>query len=158
MSRPDLQIFGFCFLFFTSYLFGLVRAGVKGCVLGCGKAGGCIFMLFGGSPLSHAAKRHDSSPAGGAKRTCVNRGKVCSKAKPQKSSPYHKVCLCPRACTWLSLRESWREAPERGALQARPQDAPACICPPWPGPSGATNQKRRAPVSGRSGVCVLFQK
>ena len=84
MSSPDLQIFGFCFLFFTSYLFGLVRAGVKGCVLGCGKAGFCIFMLFGGSPLSHAAKRHDSSPAGGAKCTCVNHGKVCGKAKPQK--------------------------------------------------------------------------
>ena len=60
----------------------------------------------------------DSSPAGGAKCTCVNPGKVCGKAKPQKSSSYHKVFLCPRACTWLSLRESWREAPERGGSHA----------------------------------------
>ena len=36
----------------------------------------------------------------------------------KKSSPYHKVSRCPRACTWLSLRESWRGAPERGASPA----------------------------------------
>ena len=97
-------------------------------------------------------------PRGGAKSTRVGVGGVSGKAKPQKSSPYHKVSLYLRAYTWLSLRESWREAPERGALQARPQDAPACICPSWPGPSGATKQNKKAPVPGRSGVCVVFQK
>ena len=37
-----------------------------------------------GSPLRHSAKRCATSPAGGAKCTCVNRGKVCGKAKPKK--------------------------------------------------------------------------
>ena len=32
--------------------------------------------------------------------------------------PYHKVSLYLRAYTWLSLGESWREAPERGAEQS----------------------------------------
>ena len=118
MSSPDLLFFGFCFLFFISYLPGSFRAAGAGGDFGRGRGKFCIFMLFGGSPLSHAAKRHDSSPAGGAKCTCVNPGKVCGKAKPQKSSSYHKVFLCPWACTWLSLRESWREAPERGASHA----------------------------------------
>ena len=71
-----------------------------------------------GSPLRHSAKRCATSPAGGGKCTCVNHDKVCGKAKSQKSSPYHKVSRCPRACTWLSLRESWRGAPERGASPA----------------------------------------
>ena len=47
--------------------------------------GNSVYLcVFGGSPLSHAALRHDSSPAGGAKCTCVNRSKVCGKAKPKK--------------------------------------------------------------------------
>ena len=37
-----------------------------------------------GSPLRHSAKRCATSPAGGAKCTCVNRGKVCGKEKPKK--------------------------------------------------------------------------
>ena len=67
------------------------------------------------SPLRPSAKRWDTSPAGGGKCTGVNRGKVCGKVKPQKRLSYHKVSLYLRACTWLPLRGSWREAPERGA-------------------------------------------
>ena len=67
------------------------------------------------SPLRPSAKRWDTSPAGGGKCTGVNRGKVCGKARPKKRLSYHKVSLYLRACTWLPLRGSWREAPERGA-------------------------------------------
>src|SRR5699024_4894477 len=67
------------------------------------------------SPLRPSAKRWDTSPAGGGKCTGVNRGKVCSKEKPQKCLSYHKVSLYLRACTWLPLWGSWREAPERAA-------------------------------------------
>ena len=38
----------------------------------------------GASPLRHSAKRCATSPAGGGKRTCVSFGKVCGKAKLQK--------------------------------------------------------------------------
>src|SRR5699024_4622947 len=71
----------------------------------------CIFYF----PCCTYNDNLSTSPAGGGKCTCVNHGKASGKAKSQKSSPYHKVSLCSRACTWLSLRESWREAPERGA-------------------------------------------
>ena len=37
MSRPDLQIFGFCFLFFTSYFLRPFRAGAREGILGCGE-------------------------------------------------------------------------------------------------------------------------
>ena len=73
----------------------------------------CIFALR--SPLRPSAKRWDTSPAGGGKCTGVNRGKVCGKAKPQKCLSYHKASLYLRACTWLPLWGSWREAHERAA-------------------------------------------
>ena len=38
----------------------------------------------GASPLRHSARRCDTSPAGGGKRTCVSFGKVCGKAKLKK--------------------------------------------------------------------------
>ena len=79
------------------------------------------------SPLRPSAKRWDTSPAGGGKCTGVNRGEVCGKAKPQKRLSYHKVSLYLRACTWLPLRGSWREAPERGAKK-RPFPGAPCIC------------------------------
>ena len=65
------------------------------------------------SPLRPSAKRWDTSSAGGGKCTGVNRGKVCGKAKLQKRLSYHKVSLYLRTYTWLPLRGSWREAPER---------------------------------------------
>ena len=46
VSRPDLQIFGFCFLFFISYLLGPFRAGVRGCVLGCGEERSLYIYAF----------------------------------------------------------------------------------------------------------------
>src|SRR5699024_2505113 len=128
VSSPDLLFFGFRFLFFISYLPGSFRAENAGTDFGRGRGKFCIFMRFrftclavwpspalratssvnvGGSPLSHAAKRHDSSPAGGAKGTRVSVNQVCGKARPQKSSPYHKFSLYLRTYTWLSLRESW---------------------------------------------------
>ena len=85
----------------------------------------------GASPLRHSAKRCATSPAGGGKRTCVNPGKVCGKAKPQKSLSYHKVSLYLRACTWLSPRESWRDARKGGETERGA--SPAC---------GGTNSDR----------------
>ena len=67
VSRPDLLFFGFCFLFVT--LGGSVK-----CIFSDFMQSFCILILFISvsplfCPLSHAALRHDSSPArGGAKK------------------------------------------------------------------------------------------
>src|SRR5699024_5084614 len=46
--------------------------------------------LFGNlATLSVTAAGRDSSPTGGAKCTAVNHGRVCGKAKSQRSLPYH---------------------------------------------------------------------
>ena len=120
MSRPDLLFFGFCFLFVTSSgsvkcMFGLfIRSFLYIHSFLCWCVGAVLRF-----PLRPSAKRWDTSPAGGGKCTGVNRGKVCGKAKSQKRLSYHKVSLYLRACTWLPLRGSWREAPERGEKQQK---------------------------------------
>ena len=110
MSRPDLQIFGFCFLFFTSYLFVSFRAGVRGCVLGCGEERSLYIYAFSiisafffplcSGPLRRL-RRHlprtrgrlpsqalrASSPGGRAKCTPVSKGKLCGKTK------FFQLCL-----------------------------------------------------------------
>ena len=50
MSRPNLQFFGFCFLFFTSYLLGPFRAGAREGILSVG--GGNFVYLYVFSPPS----------------------------------------------------------------------------------------------------------
>ena len=55
--------------------------------------------------------------------------------------------------------ENWSTAPDTSRL-FRPQDAPACICPPWPsGPSGAESSKsleasKTSPLSLYSNFCT----
>ena len=77
-------------------------------------------MLFGGSPLSHRALAHPvtAPPRGEPSVPASITAKFVVRKSRKKGSSYHKVFLCPRAYTWLSLRESWREAPERGASHA----------------------------------------
>ena len=154
MSSPDLLFLGFCFLFFISYLSGSFRAAGAGGNFGRGREEFCIFMQFWRLPSQSqgACAPCASSPAGGAKCTCVNPGKVCGKAKPQKSSPYQKVFLCPRAQTWLSLRESWRAARKGGETERGASHVYGGGAATGGGegqklaPAERPNQKRKAPA------------
>ena len=49
---PDLQIFGFCFLFFTSYLSGPVRAYGAGVRFEVRGGVGFVYLCFSEAPLS----------------------------------------------------------------------------------------------------------
>mgnify|MGYP001623324018 CR=1 FL=1 len=71
------------------------------------------------SPLSVTAQSAVTPPPRGEASVPASiTTKFVVRQSHKKSSPYHKVSRCPRACTWLSLRESWRGAPERGASPA----------------------------------------
>ena len=107
------------------------------------------------SPLRPSAERWDTSPAGGGKCTGVNRGKVCGKANTQKRLSYHKVSLYLRACTWLPLWGSWREAPER-ATKKRPFPDALHVCIIYVKKNilgclrgGGRRKKRTAPIAGK---------
>ena len=129
MSRPDLQIFGFCFLFFTSYLFGPLRAGARAAAPSAssgrsseGAAGAALQFLQASSSM----RRKNWLSARGCSRPPLRfrmralRARPCPSGKAELSGKVqNKFALPlltrhPRACTWLPrVRGSWHRVRKR---------------------------------------------
>ena len=115
VSSPDLLFFGFCFLFFISYLSGSFRAAGAGVRFGVRGGEGFVYLCFfiisafcfplRSGPLRRLRRhlprtrgrlpsqshrpcgRLASSPGGRAKCTPVSKGKLCGKTK------FFQLCL-----------------------------------------------------------------
>ena len=71
-------------------------------------------------------------PRGGFKPKTAPSAVTIQQKEPFFSLPYRKVSLYLRAYTWLSLRESWRDARKGGETERGANAAPApspCFSP-----------------------------
>ena len=106
MSRPDLQFFGFCFLFFTSYLLRPFRAYGAGRNFERGSGKFCIFIRFF-SPSVFAL----SAACGGMVAVpCFCFGRRCALAKDRPLPLLRFGCFCRRQRLSCAVPHVW-EAP-----------------------------------------------
>ena len=120
-----------------------------------------------GSPEGSGGDRVQWTMQGAAAGAALrfSQGHLCPRQKPAKRERYKRGVETPLVLSQFSRRrikpacENWSTAPDTSRL-FRPQDAPACICPPWPsGPSGAESSKsleasKTSPLSLYSNFCT----